>query len=101
MKRKALVSAILVIMTSAALARLRQWSVSERPSLPLPEAYGCALAALGTQTNQYYCLRAECIIARSSRGEWLFTFGSTNGGLKSAFVFFDKKTQIEDGLPAF
>ena len=97
MKRLIIVVVFLGIATGLVFARRITWDDKMPPRLALPDAYACALTALGTVTNQYHCVSAECMISRSPDGEWMFTFCDTKGKYKAAFVFFDKTTRIEDG----
>jgi len=102
MKRIIIISAVLALMTGLVFARLLTGPPdTKQPRLALPDAYTEAAHALGAATNQFYCIRAGTLISRSPDGEWLFTFCSTNGAYKSVFVFFDKQTRVEDGLPDF
>jgi hypothetical protein len=102
MKRIIIISAVLVLTTGLVFARLLLGPPDTKPPrLALPDAYTEAAHALGAATNQFYCIRAGTLISRSPDGEWLFTFCSTNGAYKSVFVFYDKQTRVEDGLPSF
>jgi hypothetical protein len=101
MKRAIIILTVLILATGVVIARRMAWKDTDRPQLSLPDAYDCAITALGTSTNQFYCVRAGCLISRSPDGEWLFTFANSRGSYKSVFVFFDKTTRIEDGLPKF
>ena len=97
MKRLVAISVVLTLAGGLVFAELMGWPEKKAPRLALPEAYSCAATALGSATNQYHCLRANWQNSRSPNGEWLFTFCSTNGSYKSVFVFFDKKTQVQNG----
>ena len=101
MKRIVIVFTVLVLAAGLAFARRMAWRDTNRPRLALPDAYNCALTALGTATNQFHCVRASCLISRSPYGEWMFSFFSTNGLEKTAFVFFDRTTRVEDGPIVF
>jgi hypothetical protein len=101
MKKVIIILTVLILATGAVFALRINWPDTKQPRLALPDAYGQAVAALGTATNQFYCVRAGCLISRSPDGEWLFTFSSTNGAYKSVFVFFDKTTRVQDGTPSF
>ena len=101
MKGLIVVLIALGLATGLVFARRIGWDAKKSPRLPLSDAYICALTALGTATNQYHCIGAECMISRSPDGEWMITFCSTNGTFKTAFVFFDKTTRIEDGTIVF
>jgi hypothetical protein len=101
MKRFLVVLIIVALGTGLLFARVMGWPHKKRPRLALPDAYSCAAASLGSVTNQYYCLRAMCLISRSPDGEWFFEFCSTNGEFKSVFVFFDKTTRVENGSADF
>ena len=48
------------------------------PSLSLPVAYGRAMSALGSETNEFHCLDAKITTDFGSDGGWQFTFYSTN-----------------------
>ena len=63
-------------------------STNRRPDLQLPQAYELALGALGSETNSFYCLRADARSMTESPGsaewrpgavEWHFEFYATNG----------------------
>jgi hypothetical protein len=97
MKRITIILAVLVLATGVVFARRGFWPPAKPPRLSLPDAYVCAEAALGTATNQFHCVSASCLISRSPDGEWMIMFCNTNGVSKTAFVFFDKTTRIEDG----
>lgn len=68
------------------------------PPLSLSEAYGLALATLGKDTNQFYCISASCedlfgFPRPSGDGKgWTFDFSSTNGTEKVVGVSFDRGT---------
>ncbi|MGN6554053.1 MAG: hypothetical protein ACTHLW_10070 [Verrucomicrobiota bacterium] len=97
MKRFIVILAIFGLATCAVFARRIFWQPEKPPRLSLPDAYACAVGALGSNTNQYHCVSASCLISRSPDGEWMFSFYTTNGASKTAFVFFDKTTRIETG----
>ena len=96
---KYLLVILLVIGIAVSLVYARNIGYNHRnpPRLPLQEAYPCAMRALGNDTNTFYCLDARVAIIRSPDGEWIFDFESTNGAVKTVFVFFDKTTQINNG----
>jgi hypothetical protein len=59
------------------------------PSLPprsLPEAYSMALQALGSATNDYYCVDAKIGHDWCYAGEWVFTFDKNSHQHKIVFV---------------
>jgi hypothetical protein len=97
MKRVLIILTIVALGTGLLFAHVMGWPEKKRPRLALLDAYACAAAALGSDTNQYYCVRACCLISRSPDGEWFLEFCSTNGGFKSVFVFFDKTTKVQNG----
>jgi hypothetical protein len=101
MKRIIIIFGIFALATGLVFARRMAWPDTQPPRLALPDAYAAATNALGATTNQFYCVGAGTLISRSPDGEWLFTFCSTNGAYKSVFVFFDKQTRVEDGVPSF
>jgi hypothetical protein len=73
---------------------------TKTPALSLPKAYECALVALGSATNQFHCLSASVQTTFDTRGEWFFTFYSTNSSPKPKYVTveFSGKIHIEDLL---
>jgi hypothetical protein len=98
MKRMIVVFVVLVVAAGLVFAlRPELWPDNKRPRLDLGDAYQCALVALGSATNQFYCVRASCQLPRPADGEWMFSFGSTNGPVKTVFVSFDKTARIHDG----
>ncbi len=97
MKRLIIVLSALGLASGIVLARNIAYNRRQPPRLPLPEACRLATQALGTATNQFYCLDAHVAIMRSPDGEWLFDFAATNGAEKHVFVFFDKTAQVVDG----
>jgi hypothetical protein len=90
---------LLVLTGSVALAFRIPWNNKVRPPISLPEAYTMAARALGSATNEFYCIGAHTQTSRSQNGEWLFEFGNTNAARKDVFVFLDgtTKPQIVDG----
>jgi hypothetical protein len=101
MKRIAIIFALLVAATGLVFAKRIIWDEKKAPALSLPEAYNCALSAIGSATNVYHCVAAECLISRSKNGEWMISFSDSKGNRKTAFVFFDRTTRTEDGLIVF
>ena len=97
MKRLGIVLLALGIASGLVLARNQPYDRKQPPRLSLQEACPLAMHALGTATNQFYCLSARVAIIRSPDGEWLFDFAATNSAEKHVFVFFDKTTQVVDG----
>jgi hypothetical protein len=75
-------------------------STNRRPDLQLPQAYELALGALGSETNSFYCLRADARSMTESPGsaewrpgavEWHFEFYATNGQFRELIVPSDGK----------
>jgi hypothetical protein len=98
----AIALAALGLTTGLVFAKRILWPDTKPPGLALPEAYACAMSALGSDTNRYHCVRASCLISRSPDGEWMFEFYSPKGfAPKTAFVFFNKTTRVEDGEIVF
>ena len=97
MKRLIIVLLALGMTSGFVFARRLPYNRSKPPRLPLQDACSLATKALGAATNQFYCLSAQTLIARSSDGEWLFEYANTNGAEKHVFVLFDKTTQSVDG----
>jgi hypothetical protein len=91
-----LVSLALCALSSLVLARNLSYNRQRPPRLSLGEAFPLAMHALGADTNQFYCLRANVAIIRSPDGEWIFDFENTNGVEKDVDVFFDKTAQVVD-----
>lgn len=95
-----------VLFAQVQLNRLVQqpYNGKKSPSVDLSEAYNLALAALGKDTNQFYCVRTTCLdqlpgVTSNSGGHgggdgWTFEFSSTNGIQKQVLVYFDKATWI-------
>ena len=77
----------------AGLDMLDLYKQNQPPRLSLQDACPLALAALGTATNQFYCLNAQAL----DTGQWQFAFVNTNGVQKYVFVSFDKTTHIWNG----
>lgn len=69
---------------------------SKPPTLPLPTAYQFAFTALGTATNQLYCVEAHLTRAWG-QPRWSFTFSSTNKTQKIMTVDFEGKVQEDFG----
>ena len=70
-------------------------STKGRPDLQLPQAYERALSTLGSETNSFYCLRADALSMSDSPGstgwrpgfvEWHFLFYATNGEFRELIV---------------
>ena len=102
MKRLIIALAVFGLATGLVFAKRIFWPDTKPPRLALPDAYACAISVLGSETNQYHCVRASCLISRSPDWEWMFEFYSVKGfARKTAFVFFDKTTHIENGEIVF
>jgi hypothetical protein len=79
----------------AQLGPLLWRSFDRRPSLALPDAYACAFAAFGADTNQLYFTKAACYGKQLPvDDEWSFRFVSAKGTAKTAYVLFDGTTRI-------
>jgi hypothetical protein len=64
--------------------------------LSLTEAYGLALAKIGTATNQVHCVSATCLQKDNLRSSgWTFTFSNTKGDCATVKVFFNKDVWID------
>ena len=97
MKRFTLIFGMVTLLAAGvAFARLHSYDETKPPHLALPDAYSLAMQAMGGKTNQFYCLGGDVLLSGSPDGEWLFTFSSTNNLKKYVFVFFDKKTHVQD-----
>jgi predicted phosphoribosyltransferase len=68
--------------------------------MSLPIAYERAVAALGSNANQFHCISANVTTQFSSGGEWYFTFYSTNSSRapKSIAIEFNGKVVFDGGL---
>jgi hypothetical protein len=72
------------------------------PLLKIDEAYTKVLSALGSETNQYYCVSTTCmeqvprsdVLGAFDKG-WKFEFSNTNGVHERVLVYFDGATRIE------
>jgi hypothetical protein len=61
----------------------------------MPDAYSCAVVALGSATNQFFCVTAACAKSeRKNDGVWYFIFSNTNGVEKTTYVYPDKRTKV-------
>jgi hypothetical protein len=69
---------------------------SKRPPLPLPAAYQFAFTALGSATNQLYCVEAH-LTMDWGEPRWSFTFSSTNKTQKIMTVDSRGKVQEDFG----
>ena len=89
-----------IVTTLYASFVLPPYDKSKPPRLPLPVAYGCAVAALGTDTIQLHCVSASIATDFTAEGEWHFSFCSTNSKAmpKLIVVEFDGKVIFDNGL---
>jgi hypothetical protein len=79
------------------------FQLDKQPPIGLDKAYNLALAKMGAQTNQFYCLIATCIKSSSkqltkdqwSQG-WLFGFANTNGVRVNIEVYFSGGAVVYD-----
>jgi hypothetical protein len=98
---------ILVASSTVVFARVVFfYDNTKPPSMPLPAGYERAVKALGSYTNQFYCIRASTVGAGFSTAidgpTWFFTFCSTNTPPKYKWVTvgFNGKTDVDDqGFP--
>src|SRR5215471_7531877 len=79
------------------------WDNAKPPALSLPVAYGRALTALGSATNELHCIGARVDADFSEGGEWEFAFYSTNTPPKARFVSvsFDGKIRVQNFQGSF
>jgi hypothetical protein len=100
MKKK--LALLLIIGTGIALfaTPIIPYNNAKAPTLPLPDAYGRAMVALGSATNQFHCVSANVQTSFGPDGEWFFTFYSTNSppNRKWVSVEFNGKVHVEDFL---
>src|ERR1022692_1842063 len=105
-------ASVAIIVAGSLTVLFAQWPVAHErrqpydgkksPPVTLPEAYNLALAALGQNTNEFYCIMTTCLdrlpmmtSAGVDDGEgWTFEFSNTNGSLKHVLVYFDKATWV-------
>ena len=90
MNRVVITLLVLIVATGAAFAYVFRWEPQVKPALILPEAYNLATQALGSITNDFHCLGANCQVSGLGPN-WNFSFSNTNGTLKTVFVYFDTK----------
>jgi hypothetical protein len=64
----------------------------------LPTAYQFAFTALGTATNQLYCVEAHLTADWGYPQRWSFTFSSTHKTQKIMTVDFQGKVQEDFGV---
>jgi hypothetical protein len=91
--------------SGVSVGRTSSYDKKNPPPLSLPDAYALALAELGSDTNQNYCISAACsdVIppipneGTHGQGGWTFEFSNTNGIQKRVFVYFDKARYIDEG----
>ena len=71
---------------------------SKTPKMSLPVAYGYAMSALGTDTNQFHCVSATITTEFPDDG-WYFKFCSTNSKAwpKLIVVEFNGKVIFDSG----
>jgi hypothetical protein len=96
-----ILAAICIVSASAIAATIAFTSVptwsdkGSPPRLSMPDAYSCAVAALGSTTNQFFCITATCAKSEHQNdGVWYFIFSNTNGVKKTTYVYPDKKTRV-------
>jgi hypothetical protein len=92
MKKRVLILASLLILTIAVFGDAWPFDPRERPTLALPQAYQIATQAMGSLTNDFYCVSAA-----TGSGEWEFVFYNTNAIRKTALVEYDKKVFLFNG----
>ena len=96
MKIKLALLASIVLTTILFASAIIPYNNAKPPSLSLPVAYQNAIIALGANTNQFHCLRANVTTDFGPGGEWQFVFYSTNSRPKWVTVEFNGKIHIED-----
>ncbi len=82
MKHSIIIFAVLTIVSSVAFATLWCFDPKMPPTIPLADAYGRAMTALGSATNEFHCSDAKFSIP----GTWFFDFYNTNGAQKTVEV---------------
>jgi hypothetical protein len=88
----------LVALTTTVFAMIGPpYDNSKPPTLPLPAAYQLAFTALGSDTNQFYCVGAH-LTTDFVQPRWSFTFCSTNKTQKIMTVDFEGKVQEDHGV---
>jgi len=89
----------LVILATALFAQVGgapPYDNSKPPTLPLPVAYQFAFTALGSATNQLYCVEAH-LTMDWGQPRWSFIFSSTNKTQKIMTVDFEGNVQEDIG----
>ena len=85
MKTRYLLFSLLVVSTILFATPVIPYDNTKPPSLSLPAGYQIAVAALGSATNQFYCISASISTDFGSPG-WFFTFSTTNTPPKYKWV---------------
>jgi hypothetical protein len=101
MKHSIVIIAMLGIVSSVAFASLEVTDPKAAANAtPLPEAYGHAMTALGSATNELHCTSAHLVTpVEIPSGIWYFDFCSTNGAVKIVEVFTESSkwnTKVTD-----
>ena len=96
MKRKLILLAPLATATILFASAIIPYDNATPPRLSLPDAYSNAMATLGPLTNEFHCLSAKVTTDFSPKGEWQFTFYSTNAKPKWITVEFNGKIHVEN-----
>jgi hypothetical protein len=86
-----------VLLIRAATPAAIPYDNSKPPALSLPAAYQLAFTALGSATNQLYCVGAH-LTTDFGEPRWSFTFCSTNKTQKIMTVDFGGKAQEDFGI---
>ena len=97
MKTRYILLSLLALTTTVYAFIGRPYDNSKPPALPLPAAYQLAFTALGSDTNQFYCIGAH-LTTDFVQPRWSFTFYSTNQTQKIMTVDFAGKVQEDHGL---
>ena len=94
-----MLSLAFIVTTLYASLVLPPYDKSKPPGITMPVAYECAMTALGSATNQFYCVSASITTEFTSEGEWHFTFCSTNSKAmpKLIVVEFNRKVIFDNG----
>lgn len=91
MKRYIIYLAVFATASAVLAFSYRPPDTSKQPAILLPAAYERAALALGSATNQFYCVGANL-----SADSWMLAFSATNQTKRSVIVFFTGRIIVGD-----
>ena len=72
------------------------WKPTTPPPLTIVEAHALAVAHIGSATNRFYCVSANCLeMTNYTFRGWAFTFSDTNERQARVEISFDKELRID------